>query len=151
MLMPVAGCRLYIGGAVGDAMAYRLAITEDQDWAEIAEAESLGVLGTTWATITYLPESDGPEFARAIKDHQTGQTMQIILGADPSNEGQQRLWQAHGASEDYAFRLDFPDGVTRRCWRALVIGFSEVFDEANSILKMQADLQINGPITRLSA
>lgn len=151
MLMAVAGCKIHIGAPVGDGMSHDLAITGSADWAEIAEVESLGVLGTTWVTFAYTPESDQPEFSTVLKTGQSGQTLQIILGIVPGDEGQQRLWQAQGDIEDYAFRLDFPDGINRRLWRASVISFAEVFDEANSVMKIQADLQINSPITKETA
>jgi len=152
MLLSVGGARIFIGDDVGDAMSSPAEVSgAGHDWQEITAAESLGFLGISWETHSFTPDDADPQFTVSVKTNMAGQAMQLILALDPEDPGQTRLSEALHSRSDYAFRLDFPDGINRRLWRASVISFSEVFDEANSVMKIQADLQINSPITRETA
>lgn len=74
---------------------------------------------------------------------------QIIMGNLPADPGQLLMWTAFRSPESYPFRLVLPDGVTSRAWFALVFRIAEVFDSANSVIRLQADLKPTGPIHRM--
>lgn len=140
MLYPTAGSRLFIA----DAWA--------PDWVEIGEVEAIGFLGSQWDVVTEDvltgcgPESGPGEIA--VKGVERRPEMPIIMGNDPTDPGQLVLWTASRSHDSYPFRLVFPDGVTVRSWSALVVRIGEVFDAANTVLKLQADLKPTSAIER---
>lgn len=141
MLYPTAGCRLFIANAPSDVPG----VVPASGWVEIGETEALGMLGVEWSMETFTGMSgceldDGPE-VEVEKGAMRRLPMQIILGDDPSDPGQLILIQAARSRAHYPFRLVFADGVTTRIWTALVIALAEVFDVANGVMKLQADLQ----------
>lgn len=145
MLFPTAGCRFYIADAP-DAGA--LPAT---GWVEIAETEALGVLGVEWGTEgADIIEDCAVDHAVevVVKSVLRRPPMPVILGLDVSDPGQMLLRRAALSTAAYPFRLVFPDGVTTRGWFALVLALSEVFDTANRVMKLQADLKQTSPIIR---
>ncbi|REF67394.1 hypothetical protein [Paracoccus versutus] len=134
MLYPTAGSRLYIADASG---AVKL---PESGWVEIGETEAIGMLGVEWETVdaTNLTSPDGAE--ELIKGIIRRPPMQIVLGNDPGDAGQLLLWQASRSRDPFPFRLVLPCGGRWRGWFGLVTGLFEVFDTANSIMKLQADV-----------
>ena len=142
MLYPTAGARLYIANAPADgAGAY-----PGSGWVEIGEAEALGLLGLEWEHIE-TPDIEAPAIG-SVKGAMRRQPMEIVMGNDPSDAGQALIWAASRSRESYPFRLVFPGGTITRQWFALVMGLSEVFDAANSIMKLQVVLQPTSDIQR---
>ncbi|MDS9467942.1 hypothetical protein RGQ15_10230 [Paracoccus sp. MBLB3053] len=151
MLYPTAGTRFFIA----DAPALEPGALPASGWVEIGETEALGLVGIEWemaeADLAHMAGGAGNVIAHAKQSRRT-LPMQIILGNDPEDVGQILLWQAAHAVEHYPFRLLMPDGVRSRSWFALVTAISEVFDAANSVMKLQVDLQPHhAPITRSEA
>ena len=146
MLYPTAGSRLFIadvspyGGMSGG------------EWVEIGELEAIGFLGSQWdvetADVLSCDGSDDHAVELAFKGVERRPEMPIIMGNDPTDEGQLLLWTASRSRDSYPFRLILPDGVTTRSWSALVIRMGEVFDAANTVLKLQADLKPTSAIER---
>lgn len=146
MLYSTAGTRLYIGRDP------RFMPSEAGAWVEIGETEALGMLGVEWevqeTTVVGCDLGDAA-VSWAEKGARRSLPMQIILGNNPEDGGQAILWEALYSSDYYFFRLLLPDGVRSRVWRALVTSMSEVFDTANSVMKLQADLRPHhDPISR---
>lgn len=140
MLYPTAGARLYIADAPGSAPG--------PPWVEIGETEALGTLGIEWDTAQVVHSScTGPAQTLSAKSHLVPVVMQIVLGNDPVDPGQAILWRAARSEQPYPFRLVDASG-RQRTWVALVTSLHEVFDSANSIMKLQADLLPEGSITR---
>lgn len=130
MLVPTGGGRLFIS---------ELPVAS---WTEIAHVEALGSLGMSWntETIDYISTEEVP-FAEVLKTTPVPVVMQIVVGIDAADPGQIKLWQAVRSYDDFAFKLQFPGGLVR-AWRAKVTAFREVFDTANSVLRLQADLHV---------
>lgn len=148
MLYPTNGTHLYIADAPAeDAGAFPSA-----GWVEIGETEALGLLGVEWdmASSTKTTCEGAVEVIHA-KQAFNKPPMELVFGADPTDPGQMVLWRALNRIEAYPFRLVFPDGVTTRLWFALVVTVAEVFDSANSVIRMQATLQPIGSIQRSEA
>lgn len=133
MLYPTAGSRLFIADPL------------TAEPVEIGEVEAIGLLGSQWdvKTADVLEGCDADDHAIevAVKSVERRPEMQVIMGNDPADPGQLLLWQAVRSLDSFAFRLALPDGVTKREWQALVIGLGEVFDTANSVMKLQVDLK----------
>lgn len=139
MLHPVAGSRLFIA----DAPADRGGALPSGGWVEIGEVEALGGIGAEWSTAEaeYLESCDVQSgIIISAKQSRRETPMQIVLGNDPTDPGQVILWRAAKSQDHYPFRLEFSDGVHRREWLALVISLTEVFDGANSVMKLQATI-----------
>jgi hypothetical protein len=135
MLYPTAGSRIYIA----DSPAAPGSVSGGA-WVEIGEAEAIGAVGGQWTQHdTTHVESD---LAETMKGIHTPGVVQIVFGLDPTDAGQVLLRAAFKSRDDFAFRVLLPDGTTSRQWRALVVSLAEVFDSANAIIKLQADLQM---------
>lgn len=137
MLYPTNGAKLYIA----DLPAYSPGSLPTAGWVEVGELEALGTLGIEWdmAEIDLASMEGGSNFIMQVKHARRSLPMQILMGHDPQDPGQQILRRAALAERDYPFRLVLPSGDTRG-WFALVIALSDIFDTANSVVKLQADL-----------
>lgn len=142
MLYPTNGARLFIADApVVGAGAYPSA-----GWVEIEEAEALGMVGVEWEQIEAGDLAE--EAIGFLKGVMRRQPIEIVLGSDPGAAGQSLIWTASRSRLSYPFRLVFPGGTITRRWFALVMGIFEVFDSANSIIKLQVVLQPTSEIQR---
>ncbi|MGP9804491.1 hypothetical protein [Paracoccus sp. NSM] len=111
---------------------------------EIGEAEALGMLGGEWESMDWHYMATGenaPPVYEVVKGVPRPKTMQLMFGADPADPGQLIIWRAFARTEAYPFRLVFSDGVTVREWFALVMSCGEVFDEANGVIRLQAEFK----------
>ncbi|WP_313349925.1 hypothetical protein [Paracoccus sp. (in: a-proteobacteria)] len=143
MLYPTAGSRFYIADAPADGGGAALPAA---GWIEIGETEALGMVGVQWGAIdTMHMGSQGEE---PIKGLMRRPPVQVILGNDPTDPGQALLWQASRSRAHYPFRLVFPDAARWRGWFGLVTGLFEIFDTANSVMKLQADVLPTSVIRR---
>lgn len=150
MLYPVAGSRIFMA----DSPGFQPGAVPSGAWVEIGQAEAFGTLGGTWRMTDLEPAlnfSDGLPAMSHLKTYMERPVMQIVLGNDPTDAGQALLWKAWRALEAFPFRIVFPDGATRRGWSALVIDLQEVFDTANSVIKVQASLRPVSEILRSEA
>lgn len=138
MLYPTAGSRLYIANAPVETPGALPA----SGWIEIGEAEAIGMVGSQWDTeeAVYVDCEEGNPQLEPVKSLERRPAWQIILGNDPEDTGQAILWSASRSRAHYPFRLVFPGGAHWRGWFGLVTGLFEVFDTANSIMKLQADV-----------
>ncbi|KIX18484.1 hypothetical protein [Paracoccus sp. 228] len=137
MLFATAGTRLFI--ADRDTTPVPAGA-----WVEIAETEAVGFLGSQWnmaeAEIAYM---GAPDVEMEVVQHKRSirrLPMQVVMGNDPTDPGQRLLWAAHYSTRDFQFRLAFPDGTNARQWPGLVTAMSEVFDTANNVMRLQADI-----------
>lgn len=140
MLFPVAGSRFFIANQPVESPSGPVTVAAGA-WVEIGETEAFGNLGGRYELVdTHFMNGTPDEGYAAMKGVHTPDTMQLVLGLDPTDPGQLLLFQAYRSSNAFPFRLLFPDGVTNRQWFALVMSFGEVFDAANNVMRMQADL-----------
>lgn len=137
MLYPTTGARLYIA----DLPTETPCPVPDVAWVEIGETEALGTLGVEWETTeaSTVGCGDSGVIVQA-KQARRALPMQILMGHDPEDEGQQVLRRAAMAHGYYPFRLVLAAGAGSRTWFAIVTALSDVFDSANSVVKLQADL-----------
>lgn len=138
MLYPTNGAKLYIADLPSDCPR----AVPGASWVEIRETEALGSLGIEWdMSEAALVSADGSSnYVMQMKQCRRARPMQILMGHDHEDGGQQILRQAAVAQDHYPFRLVLAEGGGSRTWFALVIALSDVFDTANSVVKLQADL-----------
>ena len=137
MLYATAGCRLFIAASS--------TTLPTGGWIEIGETEAFGLLGGSWETLDGTRVGsvlqDGTPARETLKGIYLPGSMQIILGNDPEDAGQALLWRAFRDRVGlYPFRLLWPDGAKDRQWLARVTALFEVYDAANAVMKLQADL-----------
>lgn len=141
MLYATAGCRLFIA----DSPGMDPPVIPPGYWLEIGEIEALGLMGGVWdiEDAGLVGWDDGGLEAPAelpVKTYLRRSPMPLVMGNDPADPGQLILYKAWRATSHFPFRMIFADGETIRSWRALVTGLFEVFDVANGVMKLQADI-----------
>lgn len=147
MLYPTAGCKLYIGASPGRWPGGDAA--SSAGWVEIGETEAIGTLGVEWEMAEASFVLDSHAVIGTAKSPRRAMPMQIVMGNDPEDAGQQILWRAAHGVDAYPFLLVLPNHAGSRRWIAEVTAISEVFDTANSVTRLQADLMPDhSPIPR---
>lgn len=148
MLFPVSGCRFFIADQPADDPRGPVTVSPAA-WVEIGEAEAFGTLGGRFELqdTNYFNGKTGGGYA-AMKGVHRPDTMQVVLGFDPADPGQQLIMKAYRSPDAFPFRLLFADGTTERQWFALVMALGEVFDAANSVMRLLIDLHPTANISR---
>lgn len=146
MLYPTAGSRLYIADSPVDTGG----VMPTAGWVEITSVEALGMLGIEWEmdSAVYLARDGEIPEENVTKGARMRSEMPIVMGNDPSDAGQLLVWKAANSAQSFPFKLIFPDGVQTRTWFALVFRIAEVFDTANTLMKLQADLKPTSAVQR---
>lgn len=155
-LFATAGMQIHIGAA---AMAFTGTDFTASDftsvsWTGIGGHTNLGSAGDTSELIT------SNQIARArtrkAKGTRNAGSMELVCDLDYADAGQIALIAAEKTIHTYPFRLtlnDAPAGGTPslRYFVALVMSQSEQYDEANSVMKLNATLEIDSNIVRVAA
>lgn len=150
MYLTTAGSTLYIGdelnGTPTDMTGWD--VKPSQTWVKIEGTEVIGFVGGLWDTLEagYDLQTGNPQF---FKGGKRPSTMQVIIGMLEDDPGQLAVLTAYNSVAPWGFRLVLPDGA-ERWWNALVVGAGEIFDSANSAIRMQADLQLTSDVVRPS-
>ncbi|WP_103172886.1 hypothetical protein [Paracoccus sp. SY] len=149
------GARLYIGGALDTKSdPFVEADFSGQAWEEIGETENLGTVGDTSAEIAF--DSIPAQRTRRLKGTRNAGSMDLVMGIDYEDAGQQALIAAEKTPHDYAFRIvlnDAPAGGTpsERMFVAKVASVAEAYDTANSVMKLNASLWVNSNVVKIDA
>jgi Phage tail protein. len=154
-LFATAGTKLFIG----DAMAFDgddLVASDftGASWTEVKGTTNLGAAGDTSELIT--SNQIGSARTRKLKGTRNAGSMTVVCDLDYGDPGQLALVAAEKAKETYAFKLEFndaPEGGTpsQRLFVALVMSASEELNEANSVMSLNATLEIDSNIVRVAA
>lgn len=166
-LFATANTKLFIGPAkayTGTAFTAGDFPTEGENaiaWTRIGGTTDLGQLGRT-TTMVESPQIDGNDpgntaIIRKRKAVRRPGTMTIVCDNDPTDAGQVALIAAENSSRDsFAFKIEFDDAPaggtpSTRFFVAYVIDNPEQFNDANSAIKLNATLEIDGNIVRVAA
>lgn len=145
MLHVTSGSRLFIADSPKEDLQPEVSALPGAGWVEVSELEAIGLLGGEWETseaeLSSLSDDRLGGGFLVAKRARRALPMQLVLGLDPENAGQLLLWEAYRVTDAYPFRLLFPDGVTSRGWWGLVTAISEVFDAANSVMRLQVEIR----------
>jgi len=123
-------------------------------WTEISGTTNLGSAGDTSELIT--SNHIGSARVRKLKGTKNAGTMTVVCDLDYDDDGQNALLVAEAAKESYAFKIQFNDAPTGgapslRFFVAYVMSAEEQFDEANSVQKLNATLEIDSNIVKVAA
>ena len=154
-LFATAGTKLFIGAAMafdGDDLV--ASDFTSASWTEVKGTTNLGAAGDTSELIT--SNQIGSARTRKLKGTRNAGSMTVVCDLDYSDPGQLALVAAEKAKETYAFKLEFndaPEGGTpsQRLFVALVMSASEELNEANSVMSLNATLEIDSNIVRVAA
>lgn len=159
-IFATAGSRLYIGPAMayldvdlveGD---FPSAGSSPEEWTEIGGVTNLGSAGDSSTLIdsTHLASAR----TRKAKGSRNAGSMEVVADLDYADAGQLAVIAAEKTKSTYAFRIVFNDAPvggtpSERLFVALVMSAAEQYDEANSIMKLNATLEIDSNIVRVAA
>lgn len=157
-LYATAGMKIYIGivkEQTGlDFVRADFSLATALTWKQIKNLEGMGSLGDTSEAISFTAVDANR--TSTIKGPRSAGNMELVAGIDYADVGQQALIAAEKTIHDYEFRLvlnDAPAGGTpsERYFIAKVMSQSEQFDQANSIMKLNASLGVNSNVVRVDA
>ena len=154
-LFATAGSKLFIGSAKSfNGDDFDVSDFSSVSWTEIGGTTNLGSAGDTSELIT--SNHIGEARTRKLKGTRNAGSMQVVCDLDYADPGQLALIAAEKAKESYAFKVvfnDAPAGGTPsvRYFVALVMTAGEQWDEANSVMKLNATLEIDSNIVRVAA
>ncbi|NSL22837.1 hypothetical protein [Agrobacterium tumefaciens] len=157
-IFATAGAKLYIGVTKEqkntDFVLADFSAANAVTWQEIKELEALGSLGDTSEAVNFT--SIDAARTRTLKGPRSAGTMELVMGIDYADPGQQAVIAAEKTIHDYEFKLvlnDAPAGGTpsQRLFIAKVMSQSEQFDQANAVMKLNASLGVNSNIVRVDA
>lgn len=157
-LYATAGAKLYIGGPINDVdddLTEASFSSQTSLWKEIKELDALGTLGDTSQAVTASIINRGRDYLG--KGTRSAGTMEVVANIVTDDPGQLAAIAAERTPYDYAFRLVLPDtpsgGGTpsQRLFAAKVMSAAEVFDQANSLMKMNLSLGVNSNVVRVDA
>lgn len=160
-LYPVAGAKLYIGGAAMATQAddFVAADFSAVSWTEIDGWQSMGPVGDT----AQLISTDLINRGRTTKQKGTRNagSMQNRFGILASDAGQLALIAAEKTRNNYPFKIEFDDAATSpasptptpttRYFVGLVMSAQEVGGEANTARMLESTIEINSNVVSVAA
>jgi hypothetical protein len=157
-LYPVAGSKLYIGGVLADkATDFVAADFTSQTWVAIDGWEQMGAIGDTAQIITTSLINRGRDIKQ--KGTRNAGSMQNVFAIVPADAGQIALIAAEKTVDNYAFKVEFPDKPatgtaptpSQRLFVGLVTSAQEAGGEANTVMKLNATIEVNSNIVSVAA
>lgn len=156
-LYPVAGCKIYIGGALADkSVDFAAADFTSQTWVLINGWQQMGAFGDTSQIITSSLIGEGRD--KKLKGTRNGGQMSNVFSIIPTDPGQIALIAAEKSQSNFAFKVELNDKPTgtdptasQRLFIALVNTAQETGGEANTVRNLNATLEINSNIVPVAA
>lgn len=155
-LFATAGTKVEIGSEpmTYDGTDFTSSDFTSVSWTEIGGTTNLGSAGDTSELITSAHIQD--KRVRKLKGTRNAGSMELVCDLDYADAGQIALIAAEKVDHTYPFRItlnDAPPGGTpsTRMFTALVMSQTEQYDEANSVMKLNATLEIDSNIARVAA
>ena len=149
-LYPVAGSKIYIGGAPMDDTDDDLVEADFSGvtWTEIKGWTNMGQIGDAAALIT----SDQINVGRTKKAKGTRNagSMENTFDIVPGDPGQEALIAATGVVDNYPFRVDMSSGA-KRYFVGIALSSQDAGGGANSASNMAATIEVNSNVVRVAA
>lgn len=157
ILMKTAKTKIFIGEVKAFSGTDFVAsdfTTGTPTWTEIKGTTNLGGAGDEAQLIT--SDQVGSGRTRKIKGTRNAGSMQLVCDIDTTDPGQIALIAAEKSDDSFAFKIEFndaPSGGTpgARYFTAFVMSAREQYEEANSVMKLNATLEIDSNIVRVAA
>lgn len=144
------GVRIFIGGPNQNRTSI-LTDYEGDSYVEIGEIEDGGEFGDESAPITFTALSDGR--VRKFKGPRDAGTQTIVVGDDPTDEGQIALEAAEAQNLNYNFKIELNDKLTLGGENSLHFFIGQVLSKkravgnASNVVKRTFGVAINSAIT----
>lgn len=155
-LHPVAGAKIYIGGAKATQVAdFVAADFAGQSWTEIDGWEQCGPFGDAAQVITTALINRGRDLKQ--KGTKNAGNMQNVFSRVNGDAGQSALKSARDDVNNYAFKIlwdDMPSGGTSgtiHYFVALVTSYTDQGGGANTVRAIQSVVEINSNIVEVAA
>lgn len=148
-----SGTRIYIGG-VNNNRESDLADYVADSYVEIGEIEDGGEFGDESEVVTFTSLADGR--VRKLKGPRDAGTMNVVVGDDTTDEGQQALEAAEAEPHDYNFKVVLDDAITlggsgsTHYFTAKVLSKRRTGIQASSVRRRNFTLGINSGITEVA-
>jgi hypothetical protein len=148
-----AKSRLFIGAANNTIST--LDQYEAETWLEIKEVEDIGEFGVEGSEQTFISLADG--YVRKLKGSLNSGALEVVVGRDPSDEGQNRARAAAGDWFKYPFKVELNDKPTPTgentvyYFRAPVMSAKSNYGNADNIVRTTFALSIDGEILEIPA
>ena len=146
-----AGAKVHIGPANG--VAKDQAAYEALSYVEVGTVENIGEFGDASREVTFTDLST--RRVQKLKGSRDAGTLQLTFGNDFTNAGQTALKAAEKSDSDYAIKIEASDdgGTTPTTFyfRAKVMSFRFVPNDADSVWRLRTDLGINSEIVEVAA
>lgn len=158
ILLTTAGAKLSIGPVKAFGSTDFTATdftTGSPTWTLINGTTNLGSSGDTSELIT-SNQIANPRTRKAKGTRNAG-SMQVVCDIDFADPGQIALIAAEKTRDSYAFKLEFSDALapagkgSTRYFTAFVMSATEEAGEANSVVKLNATLELDSNIVRVAA
>lgn len=155
---PVAGCKIYIGGALADQSSdFAAGDFSSQTWTEVKEWVTMGDLGDNAADVS--SDIIGEQRTKHAKGTRDAGTMENVFNNDPLDAGQIAVIAAEKTPYSYAFKVELNDKPSvgaspknsLRYFVALVNQAREGGGTANTNRPLNVTLQIVSNIVRVAA
>lgn len=149
-----AGSKLYIGSANSNRESV-LADYEADSYIEVDEIEDLGEFGDESETVNFTALSDGR--TRIFKGPRSAGTMTIVVGDDPTDEGQAAMEAAEASPLDFNFKVQLNDAQsiggddTKQYFIGKVMSKRRNIGQANNIVRRNFMVAVNSAITDVAA
>lgn len=147
---PAGGVRIFIGGPNSNRNS-NLTDYETDSYVEIGEIEDGGEFGDESSPISFTALSDGR--VRKFKGPRDAGTQTIVVGDDPTDEGQMALEAAEGQNLNYNFRVELNDKLTlggensNHYFIGQVMSKRRNVGNASNVVKRTFGIAINSAIT----
>lgn len=148
-----AKSRLFIGAANNTIST--IDQYEAETWLEINEVEYIGEFGVEGSEQTFISLADG--YVRKLKGSLNSGALEVVVGRDPSDEGQNRARAAAGDWFKYPFKVELNDRPTPTgentvyYFRAPVMSAKSNYGNADNIVRTTFALSIDGEILEIPA
>lgn len=143
------GSVLSIGG-VHTSSIDTLAEYQALSWQAVGETEDLGEFGDEASIVPFTALSDAR--VRKSKGSRDAGDMEVVVGSDFLDGGQQALLAAEATAFTYAFKLEFPDAQSEDYTNTIAYFGAKVTSarvnagQANNIVRTRPTLAITTPI-----
>ncbi|CAD0183960.1 hypothetical protein RUESEDTHA_00837 [Ruegeria sp. THAF57] len=153
-IFPSNGTKIFLSTAGQNSEPADAAAYGALSYTEIKETESIDTFGDTSNKITFASLADAR--THRVKGTRDAGVLDLVLGLDYADAGQNALRTAEGTEHNYAFKVVFDDAPpagtpSERYFIAQVGSAAEQVDSADSVLKLNSQLWINSAVTAVSA
>lgn len=145
-----SGAKFYIGSSVAPATLDQAGYELDSSYVLVGEIEDLGELGDESSAVTFAAIGDGR--IRKAKGARDAGQMDLVIGSDPLDAGQEALRDAEETNFNYNFKVEVPNAPDAtysngfRYFRGLVMSQREAYGTNDNIMRMNVSIGVNTPV-----